>query len=449
MIINKIFVQIFLLIHRTVLLSYLIIILFLAIVFPSCNKVIIKNETTSSPIKFFTGSNTDKVSKIEITADGGFIYCGYTTLDSSNVDAFMMKVDSNGNQEWYKTYGGRNYDDFRDATQCADGGFVAVGSTNSFSIGAATGSRDLGDYMVRTDRNGTVLWYKSIGTNITLLQHVIEMPDKNIVTTGYYYDGDWNITLMKFMPDGGFIFHRKYPNVAIIPPFYLPKRYHEYATWVGVAQNGNLMVGGVMDKSYNVSDVQRHLTFFMTTDEANGNPKFLYIDTTNVRDWYFWNGVNPYRLSTVKALSFQDGFLLGTDLEFPGSMQLQLTQLDLNGNRQWERKYPGLGNSIFYDMATCPDGGVLMMGASTSGSINFSFQEGFRNLKGMLKKVDANGNEIWTQYNGSNQNASMIKAAKPLTFGGWAIAGNNCINEKGYDKMFWMSVDENGKIKSE
>ena len=67
----------------------------------------------------------------------------------------------------------------------------------------------------------------------------------------------------------------------------------------------------------------------------------------------------------------------------------------------------------------------------------------------MLKKVDVNGNEIWTQYNGSNQNASMIKAAKPLTFGGWAIAGNNCINEKGYDKMFWMSGDENGKIKSE
>ena len=96
----------------------------LFLLFTTCKKEINADKNSPSSIKYFKGGLNDKVKKVEKTMDGGFIYCGLTG-DSSNYDVFMMKVDADRNRQWYHTYGGCFYDEFKHAIQCAVGEYIS------------------------------------------------------------------------------------------------------------------------------------------------------------------------------------------------------------------------------------------------------------------------------------------------------------------------------------
>ena len=64
----------------------------------------------------------------------------------------------------------------------------------------------------------------------------------------------------------------------------------------------------------------------------------------------------------------------------------------------------------------------------------------------MLLKVDKDGNELWASYIGSETNTNISKCVQPLTDGGWKVAGYTTSTETGFDKIFYMKVDKDGKL---
>jgi hypothetical protein len=104
--------------------------------------------------KFFGGENPDMAESAEPTADGGHIVIGSTwSYGAGGWDAWLIKTDANGNEEWSKTFGGPEHDYGESGQQTADGGYVIAGTTESY---ADSSHNDI--WLIKIDPNGNESW---------------------------------------------------------------------------------------------------------------------------------------------------------------------------------------------------------------------------------------------------------------------------------------------------
>ena len=77
-------------------------------------------------------------NSVQQTSDGGFIVAGYSylfVLPQRLNDAWVFKVDENGNFLWGKGFGGSENDYANSIQQTSDGGYIVAGETDSFGEG--------------------------------------------------------------------------------------------------------------------------------------------------------------------------------------------------------------------------------------------------------------------------------------------------------------------------
>jgi len=104
------------------------------------------------------GSNTDRGFSVQQTSDGGFVIIGMTqSYGAGMADCWLVKTDSNGIEEWNQTYGGNNNDWAYSIQETSDGGYIISGDTSS--IGA--GYEDA--WLIKTDNNGNEEWNQIYG----------------------------------------------------------------------------------------------------------------------------------------------------------------------------------------------------------------------------------------------------------------------------------------------
>lgn len=95
------------------------------------------------------------------TQDGGYVVAGETMVnyDEANADALLMKLDSNGTEEWNRTFGGSAYDCAYSVQETEDGGYVLAGYLEE---GEKIEERDSDAWLIKTDSNGTEEWNKHL-----------------------------------------------------------------------------------------------------------------------------------------------------------------------------------------------------------------------------------------------------------------------------------------------
>jgi hypothetical protein len=421
----------------------------LSFLFATCKNEVTLNKTSETTVKYFTCGSKDKVNTIEKTTDGGFIYCGYTNADSARTDAFLLKVDGRGNKEWYKTYNGEYFDEFRHVIQTSDGGYIAVGQTNSLGFGLKDGTFRISDFVVKINSGGLEEWRRSFLIYQSCLTNVIETRDHNFLITGYIYPTNYSSILMKVDGSGNLLMAKSYSSLSSIPPLFITNNYDEYGQNVSLTNDGSILIAGVMSKSLLTTEAQSHVTFLMKLNQS-GTPIFYSPIYDFVRGRWYLQGFGDIqkRLATVKIINLDEGYLIGTYLEDPITtvIKIQLIKTDFEGKIQWHKEYPGLGNALLYNLSENTDGSIMVLGASGKMPLSWQFAELFYNLETMLLKVDKDGNEIWTRYIGGDRNVNYSKCIQQLPNGGWNIAGYTTFNESSYDIMNWMEVDKDGKL---
>jgi hypothetical protein len=108
--------------------------------------------------KTFGGIGSEEAWDIRYTNDGGFIISGFTnSWGAQFFDAFLLKIDADGNEQWKKLYGGGSFDAGFCVRQTNDGGYAVLGQTHSY--GEGNGSF----YFFKTDSEGNVQWEKTYG----------------------------------------------------------------------------------------------------------------------------------------------------------------------------------------------------------------------------------------------------------------------------------------------
>jgi len=86
----------------------------------------------------YGGSGSDEAFRLDATSDGGYALAGLTeSFGSGGRDAWFIKTDANGNQEFSETFGGSDSDTVYSVAQTSDGGYALAGFTESFGSGGS------------------------------------------------------------------------------------------------------------------------------------------------------------------------------------------------------------------------------------------------------------------------------------------------------------------------
>ncbi len=145
--------------------------------------------------KHFVDTNWVVSRGICNTDDGGFMIVGETKLTNDSVVgsdyqyALMLKLDANGNYEWFKSFGTDFHNDnFYKVVQTHDGGYLVGGGTDSWQESLEW--KDQGDwYIVKTDSQGNEEWHRRYGNPILREGRVTEIV--KAIDSTYYLTGAW------------------------------------------------------------------------------------------------------------------------------------------------------------------------------------------------------------------------------------------------------------------
>ena len=149
----------------------------------------------------YGGPGVDRAFSIATTKDGGYIVAGYTeSTGAGKGDAWVLKLDADGYEDWQKVLGGPEYDSANSVRQTADGGYVAAGTTASFGAG----KEDF--WVVKLDANGNKLWDKTFGGADSDRAHsIVQTPDGGYAVAGesmYDADGHTDFRVFRLDPNG-------------------------------------------------------------------------------------------------------------------------------------------------------------------------------------------------------------------------------------------------------
>jgi hypothetical protein len=106
--------------------------------------------------KTYGGATDDAARSGVLAGDGDYLAAGYTNPQSdSNYDFLLLKIDSNGNMVWNKTFGGAESEKAYAMAKAVDG-YVIVGDAQS-------PNSETDAWVLKADLNGNMLWNKTVG----------------------------------------------------------------------------------------------------------------------------------------------------------------------------------------------------------------------------------------------------------------------------------------------
>ena len=289
----------------------------------------------------FGGSGSDFCGTIQQTVDGGYIIAGSTgSYGSGNLDAWIIKTDSNGNKIWDKTYGGSEADYVwyrgNSIQQTGDGGYIIAGTTASYGTGIEN------FWLIKIDSGGNKIWDKTFGeTNkINRGRSIIQANDGGYVMSGYMGDSAW---IVKTDSNGNKLWDKAFSNAG--------------GDSIQQTGDGGYIIAGL-------SGYSPELVSLLKID-SSGNKIWNRIFGDNYNNW------DPTVRQTIDG-----GYIIAasTNPSELGSFDAWLIKTDSSGNKLWDAIYGGSSSDFADCIGLTADGGYIFVGQTSSyGESNGDF----------------------------------------------------------------------------
>jgi hypothetical protein len=368
--------------------------------------------TSPSPsfCKAIGGKNDDRGNSLIQTSDGGYLIAGYTESFGAGLsDAYLVKLDANGNLQWTKTIGGKYFEDDYSLIQTSDGGYAIAGNTNSFGAG----ERDV--YVVKLDANGNLQWTKTIGAknNYSSKPSLIQTSDSGYVIAGFtrsFGAGRGDVYLFKLDANGNL----------------------QWTKTIGgpESEEGNSLIQ-TSDGGYAIAG------FTNSFGAGRGDVYFVKLDANGNLQWTKTIGGPDYDRGESLIQTSDGGYAIaGFTRSFgAGEADVYVVKLDANGNLQWTKTIGGTEIDFGHSLIQTSDSGYAITGKTNS------FGAGDYDV--YVVKLDANGNLQWTKTIGGpeyDRGESLIQTSD----GGYAIAGFTYSFGAGWADVYVVKLDKNG-----
>ncbi len=145
--------------------------------------LLIKTDLNGNKIwkKTYGGTQHDFGYSLCNADDGGYYLLGSSqSYGNGSFDMLLIKTDSEGNEQWHKTFGGTDFEYGKSIVQDHDGELYLLGSSKSFGT---DGSVDV--YVVKTDAEGNALWSETIGgTKNDFGEDIMALPNGGCALVG-------------------------------------------------------------------------------------------------------------------------------------------------------------------------------------------------------------------------------------------------------------------------
>ena len=377
----------------------------------------------NSFIKYFGGGKDQQAGKVLQSADGGYVVVGSTnsyTIDG-NYDQFVVKTDAYGNQLWSKTFGGKGNDFARDIKINPDGtGYVFVGD-KTFAYPSVVSTNWSSLFNIRKiSLNGDSLGSYYFGdTTLIAAPHGLNSGVSMALTnSNIYFSGYTNVLYAQTGITNVYIGKSDYSGNLVSNSVY------------GLSGGYSTVTGLFVDNTNRIFNSIN----IPTPDNANGVSIFSISESN-------FQGFNDIPVPALVAQNFGLGGIINQNVQtindfklvnsggtgnvaftgaFNGSLYVMLINQGLTlVTTSWTNIETGLSASYSEGKAifSTSDGGFVVTGYFVNTANSNNGQDVF------LIKLDASGKVSWSKSFGGTGNDEGVDVIQ-TTDGGYLISAN-------------------------
>jgi hypothetical protein len=124
------------------------------------------------------------------------------SLNNGAADLWIIKVSDNGEFLWDSAIGGTNFDVARSINRTSDSGFVIAGSSRSSDGDVAKNQGQNDAWVVKINTEGQLVWETTVGgTDIDFAYDAVQLNNGTIIAVGESNSLDGDITENKGFTD--------------------------------------------------------------------------------------------------------------------------------------------------------------------------------------------------------------------------------------------------------
>jgi len=325
--------------------------------------------------KTFGGVDDDEANSIQQTKDGGYIIAGWTrSFGSGEKDAHILKLNSKGEVEWQKTFGGVDDDEANSIQQTKDGGYIVAGYKS-------------GDvYILKLNSKGEIEWQKTFGGEYSdEANSVQEIADGGYVVAGWTYssDSEEDVYILKLNSKGELEWQKTFGG-----------KYDDVAELIQQTKDGGYIVAGY----------------------KGGDVYILKLNSKGEVEWQkTFGGKYGGGANSIQQTADGGYIVAGWTYSFgSGEADVYILKLNSKGEDEWEKTFGGEYRDEANSIQQTTDGGYIVAGWTSSF--------GFGEADVYILKLNSKGQLEWEKTFGG-EDSDWANSIQQTADGGYIVAG--------------------------
>jgi hypothetical protein len=117
-------------------------------------------------------------------------------INNGNKDGWFIKLSEDGNLLWSKVYGGSEDDEIRSIRKTKDGNYIVAGSSKSSDKDVLLNKGYYDFWLLKLSSNGEIIWSKTYGGSMDDVAYdIVQNFDSTYFVTGYTYSNDGDVQI--------------------------------------------------------------------------------------------------------------------------------------------------------------------------------------------------------------------------------------------------------------